>query len=67
MSEDVPIGRLLSLIIRVLAFALMASLVGLVTLGAIGGDPAASQTLTHVIETIIGVFIGIAAAKLADS
>ena len=67
MSEEVPVGRLLSLIVGVLAFALLVSLAGLVTLGAIGGDPAASQTLTHVIETIVGVFIGIAVAKLSDS
>ena len=66
MTEEIPIGRLLSIIVAVLAAALLASLAGLVILGVAGGDPAASTTLTHVVETIIGVFIGIAAAKLAE-
>lgn len=66
MNDEIPIGRLLSLIVAVLAVALLTSLGGIVLLGATGGDPAASRTLTHVVETIIGVFIGIAAAKLAE-
>ncbi len=66
MSDEIPVGRLLSLIVGVLAIALLASLAGLVILGSFGGDPVASRTLTHVIETIIGVFIGIAAAKLSE-
>lgn len=66
MSDEIPIGRLLSVIVAVLAAALLASLAGLVILGLAGADPAAGRTLTHVVETIIGVFIGIAAAKLAE-
>ena len=68
MSEDeVPIGRLISVIVTVLGAALLLSLAGLVALALLGGDPAVGATLTHVIETIIGVFIGIAAGRLAST
>ena len=66
MSEDVPVGRLISIIVSVLAAALLVSLGGLVVLGAVGAEPAVGMTLTHVIETILGVFIGIAAGRLAS-
>lgn len=65
MSEEVPVGRLVSIIVGVLAIALLVALTGLVLLGIAGGDPGVRTTLTHVIETLIGVFIGIAAGKLA--
>jgi hypothetical protein len=64
-GEEVPVGRLVSVIVAVLAAALIIALAGLVVLGAAGGDPAVSTTLTHVIEVIIGVFIGITAGRLA--
>ena len=68
MSEDeVPIGRLVSIIVSVLGATLLLSLGGLVALALGGGDPAVGATLTHVIETVIGVFIGIAAGRLASS
>jgi hypothetical protein len=57
---------LVSIIVSVLAVALLVALSGLVVLGVAGGDQAALTTLTHVIETLIGVFIGIAAARLAS-
>ena len=66
MSDDIPIGRLVSVIVGVLAAALLVSLAGLVLLAAAGADPAASVTLTHVIETLLGVFVGIAAGRLAS-
>ena len=66
MSDDIPIGRLVSIIVSVLAAALLLALAGLVLLSAVGADPAASTTLTHVIETLLGVFIGIAAGRLAS-
>jgi hypothetical protein len=66
MTDDVPVGRLLSIIVSVLAATLLIAVGGLILLGAAGGDPAVATTLTHVIETVIGVFIGIAAAKLAE-
>ncbi len=66
-DEEVPIGRLVSIIVSVLAAALLLSLAGLVALALLGGDPAVGVTLTHVIETVIGVFIGIAAGRLASS
>lgn len=65
-NDDVPVGRLISIIVAVLAAALVLSLAGLVVLGLAGDDTAAGATLTHVIETVIGVFIGIAAGRLAD-
>ena len=66
MSEEVPVGRLISIIVSVLAAALLVSLAGLVLLGAVGAEASVSLTLTHVIETILGVFIGIAAGRLAS-
>lgn len=65
MSEEVPVGRLVSMIVAVLAAALLLSLGGLVVLGAVGGDTGISTTLTHIIETVLGVFVGIAAGRLA--
>lgn len=65
MSEEVPVGRLVSAIVAVLAAALLLSLGGLVVLGVVGGDAGVSTTLTHIIETVLGVFVGIAAGKLA--
>lgn len=68
MSDDeVPIGRLVSIIVSVLAAALLLSLGGLVALALADGDAAVRATLTHVIETVIGVFIGIAAGRLASA
>ena len=66
MSDEVPVGRLVSIIVSVLAAALLLSLGGLVVLAAVGGEASASTTLTHVIETLLGVFIGIAAGRLAS-
>ena len=66
MSDEIPIGRLVSVIVGVLAAALIVSLAGLVLLSAVGADPAAATTLTHVIETLLGVFVGIAAGRLAS-
>ena len=66
MSEEVPVGRLVSIIVSVLAAALLLSLAGLVVLGALDGDRGATTTLTHVIETLLGVFVGIAAGRLAS-
>lgn len=58
-------GPVISRIVSVLATSLVASIVGLILLGLADGDPAVRATLTHVIETLLGVFIGIAAARLA--
>jgi hypothetical protein len=67
MSEDeVPVGPLVSTIVTVLAAALVLSLAGLVLLGLTGGDAAVRATLTHVVETVLGVFLGIAAGRLAS-
>jgi len=65
-NDDVPVGRLVATIVTVLAAALLLSLAGLVALGLLGGDPGVRLTLTHVVEVLIGVFVGIAAGKLAS-
>ncbi len=67
MSDDeVPVGPLVSTIVTVLAAALVLSLAGLVVLGVTGGEPTVGATLTHVVETVLGVFLGIAAGRLAS-
>ncbi len=65
-NDDVPVGRLVATIVTVLAAALLLSLTGLVALGLLGGDDGVRLTLTHVVEVLIGVFVGIAAGKLAS-
>jgi uncharacterized membrane protein (DUF373 family) len=66
-NEDIPIGRLVSTIVSVLAFTLVLSLAGLVALGLVHGAESVQETLTHIIETVLGVFIGIAAGRLTSS
>lgn len=66
-AEEVPIGRLVSTIVSVLALTLVLSVGGLVVLGLFGGAADVRGTLTHVIETVLGVFVGIAAGRLAAS
>ena len=65
MSDEVPIGPVVSRIVTVLALTLVLSLGGLVLLGIFDGDPAVRATLTHVSELVLGVFVGIAAAHLS--
>lgn len=65
-EDQVRIGPLISTIVTVLAAALVLSLAGLVVLGLAGGDPAVRETLTHVAETVLGVFVGIAAGRLTS-
>lgn len=68
MNDDqIPVGRLISAIVSVLAVALIVSLGGLVALGLLDGDTTVRDTLTHVAETVLGVFVGIAAGRLASS
>jgi hypothetical protein len=64
--DEVPIGRLVSAIVTVLAVALVLSIGGLVALGLAGGDDGVQGTLTHITETVVGVFVGIAAGRLAS-
>ncbi|MDZ7727507.1 MAG: hypothetical protein U5Q44_04535 [Dehalococcoidia bacterium] len=66
MSELEPLAPTVQRIISVLALALLGSIAGLVVIGVAGGDPGVRATLTHITETLIGVFIGIAAARLAS-
>ncbi len=66
MTTDLDLNPLLGRIISVLAFALLGGLVGLVAIGVAGGDAGVRMTLTHVVETIMGVFLGIAIARIGD-
>lgn len=66
-DEEVPVGSLVSTIVTVLAAALVLSLGGLVVLGVAGGDASVRATLTHVVETVLGVFLGIAAGRLSSA
>ena len=63
MTAD-DLSPVLARIVSVLAWALVLALAGLIAMGIVGGDPSVRLTLTHVIETLVGVFIGIAAARL---
>jgi hypothetical protein len=65
MTEEIPVGRLVSIIVAVLAAVLLLALLGLVLIGTVGGNAEVGLTLTHVIETVLGVFVGIAAGTLA--
>ena len=65
-NDEVPIGRLVSIIVSVLAVALVVSIGGLVAFGLVGGDDEVRTTLTHITETVLGVFIGIAAGRLSS-
>lgn len=65
-ADEVPVGRLVSAIVTVLAATLVISISGLVAIGVTGGDPGVRDTLTHVSETVLGVFVGIAAGRLAS-
>lgn len=66
MSDEVPVGRLVSIVVSVLAAVLVLSLGGLVLMGLADGDAGVRETLTHIIETVLGVFVGIAAGKLSS-
>lgn len=65
-ADEVAVGRMVAIIVGVLAATLVLSVTGLVALGLFGGSSDASSTLTHVIETVMGVFVGIAAGRLAS-
>ena len=64
-GTDVDLGPILGRIITVLAYTLVLAIAGLIAIGIFGGDAGVRMTLTHVIETLVGVFVGIAMARLA--
>jgi hypothetical protein len=66
-NNEVPVGRMVSIIVGVLAVTLILSVTGLVALGLLNGNADVRVTLTHIIETVMGVFVGIAAGRLASS
>lgn len=65
MNGGEPLAPTVQRIISVLSLALLVSIAGLILIGVAGGDAGVRATLTHVTETLIGVFIGLAAARLA--
>ena len=65
-SAQVAVGRNIINVVSVLALVLVVSLLGLIALGAIDGDAGVRSTLTHVLETVLGVFVGLAAGRLTS-
>lgn len=65
-GAQVAVGRNIVNVVSVLALVLLISLLGLIALGAIDGDAGVRSTLTHVSETVLGVFVGLAAGRLTS-
>lgn len=63
--EAAALAAALERIVSVLAYTLLIAVGGLIVIGVVGGDAGVRMTLTHVIETLVGVFIGIAVARLS--
>ena len=66
-SVPVAVGRNIVNVISVLALVLVVSLLGLIALGVVDGDAGVRSTLTHVLETVLGVFVGLAAGRLTST
>lgn len=64
-DDNAELGPVIERIVSVLAYALLFAIAGLIAIGLAGGDPGVRMTLTHIAETLVGVFIGIAVARLA--
>lgn len=65
-SAQIAVGRNIVNVISVLALVLVVSLLGLIALGVVDGDAGVRSTLTHVLETVLGVFVGLAAGRLTS-
>ena len=66
-SAPIAVGRNIVNVISVLALVLLVSLLGLIALGAVDGDAGVRSTLTHVLETVLGLFVGLAAGRLTSA
>ena len=66
-SAQIAVGRNIVNVVSVLALVLVVSLLGLIALGAVDGDAGVRSTLTHVLETVLGVFVGLAAGRLTST
>ena len=66
-SAPIAVGRNIVNVVSVLALVLVVSLLGLIALGVVDGDAGVRNTLTHVSETVLGVFVGLAAGRLTSS
>ncbi|MCY4391807.1 MAG: hypothetical protein OXE43_07120 [Chloroflexi bacterium] len=65
-GAQVAVGRNIVNVVSVLALVLVVSLLGLIALGAVDGDAGVRSTLTHVSETVLGLFVGLAAGRLTS-
>lgn len=63
-GNEIPVGPIVARIVSVLAVAFFLSLGGIIVLGLTGGDADVRATLTHVLEVVLGLFLGIAAGRL---
>ncbi len=66
-SAPIAVGRNIVNVVSVLALVLLVSLLGLIALGVVDGDAGVRNTLTHVSETVLGVFVGLAAGRLTSN
>ena len=66
-SAPIGVGRNIINVVSVLALVLVVSLLGLIALGVVDGDASVRNTLTHVSETVLGVFVGLAAGRLTGT
>ena len=66
-SAQIAVGRNIVNVVSVLALVLVVSLLGLIALGVVDGDAGVRSTLTHVLETVLGVFVGLAAGRLTST
>ena len=66
-SAQIAVGRNIVNVVSVLALVLVVSLLGLIALGVVDGDAGVRSTLTHVSETVLGVFVGLAAGRLTST
>ena len=66
-SAQIAVGRNIINVVSVLALVLVVSLLGLIALGVVDGDAGVRSTLTHVLETVLGVFVGLAAGRLTST
>ncbi len=65
-GAQVAVGRNIVNVVSVLALVLVVSLLGLIALGVVDGDAGVCSTLTHVSETVLGLFVGLAAGRLTS-
>ena len=66
-TPHIAVGKNIINVVTMLGIVLMTSLVGLIALGVVDGDAGVRSTLTHISETVLGVFVGLAAGRLTST